>query len=86
MSEKGRLRPLSETLKKCMSRTVRTSAGLGDPPNKYDNNRCESFNNVLKDATKRSDIDQVEIHALVENKIVKDQQAELAKAIFGFGE
>ena len=33
-----------------------------------------------------SKFDQVEINELVERKIVKDQQDELTKAIFGFGE
>ena len=83
---KGRLRPLTETLKSCMLKSVRVRAGLGNPPNQYNNQRCESFNRVLKFDTKNYHVDQVIIHEVVEEKIVKQQEEELTKAIFGMGE
>ena len=83
---KGRLRPLKETLRKCKLKPIRVSAGLGNPPNQHTNQRCESFNGVLKFDTKCSHVDQVMIHEVVEEKIVKPQEDELTKAIFGMGE
>ncbi len=85
-TEKGRLRSLVDTLKKCMLKPVRISAGLGNPPNKFDTQRAESFNNTIKDATKRTTIDQAEIHDIIEEKIVKAQEEECVKAICGMGE
>ena len=85
-TETGRLRSLQETMKKCMLKPVRTAAGLGDPPNKYDNQRAESLNNVLKEEMGRKAVDQVHLHKLVEERIVKDQYEEMTKAIHGMGE
>lgn len=33
-----------------MGREIRVAAGLGNPPNKFDNQRAESMNNVLKES------------------------------------
>ena len=69
-----------------MLKSVRVRAGLGNPPNQYNNQRCESFNRILKFDTKNYHVDQVIIHEVVEEKIVKQQEEELTKAIFGMGE
>ena len=36
-------------MKKCMIKYVRSAAGLGDPPNKWVNNRHVCFNHSLND-------------------------------------
>ena len=41
-SSEGRFRPFSESMKKCMLRPVRVAAGLGNPPNKWQNQRTEA--------------------------------------------
>ena len=38
------------TLKLCMMKSTRIAAGLGNPPNKWDNQQTESLNNVIKEA------------------------------------
>ena len=86
LQPRGRIRPLTETFKKCMLASVRTAAGLGNPPNKFDNQRNEAFNTTIKEEARRCHIDQVTIHELVEEKIVKVEREELTKAIYGMGE
>ena len=85
-STRLRIRSLIDTLRLCMSRSTRVAAGLGDPPNKYDNQRAESINNVLKEETGRVKVDQVVLHELVELNVVQQQLAELSKALYGMGE
>ena len=85
-SKKGRIRPFTEALKKCALKSVRTAAGLGNPPNKYSNQRSESFNSVLKEVAGRTQVDQVHIHEVTEERVVNAQSEELVKAIYGMGE
>ena len=85
-STKLRVRSLKETMRLCMSRSTRIAAGLGNPPNKYDNQRAEALNNVLKEETGRVKVDQVALHELVEANIVDQQFQELSKALYGMGE
>lgn len=87
-SSKGRLRPFSSTIEKCMLKSVRTAAGLGNPPNKYDNQRCESFNTSVKDNIQRKKVDQVVmiIHEVMEERVVESQKEELIKSIYCTGE
>jgi len=85
-SSKGRIRPLSETMKKCMLKPVRVAAGLGNPPNKYQNQRSEALNTVIKEEAKKEAVDQASIHEIVEKWIVDVQREELVKAIYGIGE
>ena len=85
-SSKGRLRPLSESLRKCMLKPVRVSAGFGNPPNKWQNQRTEAINNVIKEEINRQQTDQVTIHELIENRIVQPHLDELVKAIDQVGE
>lgn len=40
-SKQLKVRSLKETLKKNMGREIRVAAGLGNPPNKFDNQRAE---------------------------------------------
>ncbi|XP_078312911.1 uncharacterized protein LOC144619324 [Crassostrea virginica] len=49
-SKQLKVRSLKETFKKNMGREVRIAAGLGNPPNKFDNQRAESMNSVLKES------------------------------------
>lgn len=85
-TKSGRVRSLKETLKQCMLKDVRTAAGLGDPPNKWSNQRTESLNNVIKEANKCQTSDQVAIHEVVETKVIKQQESEYVKAIYNTGE
>ncbi|CAB4016779.1 High affinity nerve growth factor receptor [Paramuricea clavata] len=83
---RGRARSLKETLKQCMLKPVRTNAGLGDPPNKWSNQRTESMNNVIKEANQNQISDQVRIHEVIENNVIKQQENEYIKAIYNTGE
>ena len=64
-STKGRLRSHVDTIHKCMLRSVRIHAGLGNPPNKYDTQRNEFLNNVIKEELERKAVDQTRIHDLL---------------------
>ena len=83
---RGRIRPLLATLRKCMLKPVRVAAGLGNPPNQYDNQRSEAFNRTLKVEAKKAPVDQVMIHDVVDERIVQREKEELTKAIYGMGE
>ena len=69
-----------------MLKTVRTTAGLGDPPNKWSNQRTEAMNNVIKEANNNQISDQVTIHEVIEGQVIKQQQNEYIKAIYNTGE
>ncbi|XP_076081037.1 uncharacterized protein LOC143051939 [Mytilus galloprovincialis] len=87
LQSKGfRVRPLMETFIKCMGREVRVNAGLGNPPNKYENQRAESMNSVLKESIGGKFTDQASVHDLVYRKVVLPQERELIKAIYSHGE
>ena len=85
-SSEGRLRPLTETMRKCMLKPVRVAAGLGNPPTKWQNQRTESINNVIKEEIKRQSTDQVTIHELIESRVIQPHLDELVKAIYNMGE
>ena len=85
-TQRGRLRPLSATLKHCMMKPVRVSAGLGNPPNKWHNQRTEAMHNVLKEEAHGEIIDQARIHEIVNERIVQQQKSEFVKALRGIGE
>ena len=86
LTTKGRVRSLKDTLKVCMLKTVRTTAGLGDPPNKWSNQRTEAMNNVIKEANNNQISDQVTIHEVIEGQVIKQQQNEYIKASYNTGE
>ena len=65
-SVKGRARSLKETLKQCMLKPVRVAAGLGIPPNKWDNQRTESLNNVIRVEADNQVSDQAAIHEILD--------------------
>ena len=81
-----RIRPLKDTLLKSMGKEVRIAAGLGNPPNKFDNQRAESINNILKDSIGNQFVDQSAVHDMVYENVVKPQESELVKAFYGSGE
>lgn len=85
-SEQLRVRSLKSTLLRCMGKDVRIEAGLGNPPHKYDNQRAESINNVLKESIGNQYVDQSAVHGLVYENIVKPQENEIIKAIYGSGQ
>ena len=58
-TNKGRTRSLVASLEKCMLKPVRTAAGLGNPPNKWVSNLCESLNNVIKEEIDNNSVDLV---------------------------
>ena len=51
---------LVDTFKVCTNKNDRIAAGLGNPPNKFNNQRTESMNSVVKEAigTRYSDQQQ----------------------------
>ena len=68
LSKKNRIRDVLNTMKKTMLYPVRTSGGLGDPPNKFVNNRCESMNMVLKESVGH-ETDFVKFLEIVKEKV-----------------
>ena len=61
-SSEGHLRPSSESMKKCMLRPVCVPAGLGNPPNKWQNQRTKAYNNFIKEEIFRQKTDQMAMH------------------------
>ena len=83
---KGRHRSLNETIRKCMLKPVRVAAGLGNPPNKYSNNRTESMNHVIKEQINNNAVDLITFLSRVEKMIFNQQKDEMIKAIYRMGE
>ncbi|XP_066926161.1 uncharacterized protein [Clytia hemisphaerica] len=81
----GRSRPLKETMKKCMLRNVRESAGLGNPPNKYSNNPVEAINLVVQEAISKNAVDVISFLDKVERQVFKAQEDDLIQAIYNMG-
>lgn len=81
-------RSLSKTIKKCMLRPVRTSAGLGNPPIKYSNkNSCSKFvNDAVAELEPSDPVDLVKIHEIIKLKAVESQITEFVKAMYNMGE
>ena len=65
MSTKGRIRSHVESIRKCMLKSVRIHAGLGNPPNKFDNQRSKAINKVVKEEGMRKGTDQMHVHDLL---------------------
>ena len=86
VTSKGRHRSMKDTLQHCMLKTVRIAAGLGNPPNKWDNQRTESINNIIKEAADNHVTDQATIHKILETQVIKQQENEYIKAIYNMGE
>ena len=83
---KFRLRSLKSTIEKCMLTEVRVAAGLGNPPNKWVNNRMESLNLVIKEQINNNAVDMVTFLEAVKEKVFDQQLEELVKGIYGIGE
>ena len=81
-----RVRPLKDTFVKSMGKRIRMEAGLGNPPNKFDNQRAESINNILKDAIGNQYVDQSAVNDMVYENVIKPQENEMVKAFYGSGE
>ena len=81
-----RARPLKDTMKACMLKPVRIAAGLGNPPNKWTNQRTEPINLVLKEVAGNQVTDQTTIHEIIQEKVIKQEESEYRKAIFKMGE
>lgn len=86
VTNKGRHRSMKATLKFCMLNPIRIAAGLGNPPNKWDNQRTESLNNVIKEAAENQVTDQATIHEILDAEVIQQQEQEYIKAIYGMGE
>ena len=85
-SNKGHIRPLTETLKLCMRKPTRVAAGLGNPPNKWHNQGTEALHQVMKEEAKGDAVDQATIHENVNTRVVVQQKNEFIKALYGMGE
>ena len=64
---------------------VRVAAGLGNPPNKWVNNRMESLNLVIKEQINNNAVDMVTFLEAVKEKVFDQQLEELVKGIYGMG-
>ena len=69
-----------------MLKPIQVAAGMGNPPNKWDNQRTEAMNNVLKEEMERQVTDQASIHELIEKRVIKQQESEYKKAIYNVGD
>ena len=85
-SGKGRLRSLVKTMEVCMLKSVRTSAGLGLPPNKWVNNVTESLPHVMKEQLHHNSVDLVSFLEKMKTKLFDQQMEELIRGIHGMGE
>jgi len=83
---KGRYRSLPDTMKRCMLRPIRTSAGLGDPPNQWTNNASECLHNVMKESLNNDVLDCATFLERVKEKVFQQQFNELVRGIRGLGE
>ena len=81
-----RVRSLKDSLLQTMGAAVRTAAGLGDPPNKYTQQRAECINNTVKEALDQQKLDQATLHEKVLDNVIVPQDAEFAKSLFPHGE
>ena len=86
LTTKGRHRSMKTTLKLCMLKSTRIAAGLGNPPNKWDNQRTESLNNVIKEAAENQVTNQASIHETLESEFIQQQENEYIKAIYNMGQ
>ena len=86
LGQKFRLRSLKSTIEKCMLTEVRVAAGLGNPPNKWVNNRMESLHLVIKEQINNNAVDMVTFLEAVKEKVFDQQLEELVKRIYGIGE
>ena len=77
---------IKSTIEKCMLTGVRVAAGLGNPSNKWVNNRMESLNLVIKEQIKNNAVDMVTFLEAVKEKVFNQQLEELVKRIYGMGE
>ena len=74
------------SLEKCMLKPVRTAAGLGNPPNKWVNNLCESLNNVIKEEIDNNSVDLITFLEKIKERVFGQQLEELIRGIHGMGE
>lgn len=81
-------RSLSNTIKKCMLRPVRVSAGLGNPPIRYSNksNVSKFLNDAVAELESCDPVDLVKIHEIIKLKAVESQITEFVKAMYNMGE
>ena len=70
----------------CMLTEMRVAVELGNPPNKWVNNRMESLNLVIKKKLNNNTVDMVTFLEAVKEKIFDQQLEELVKGIYGMGE
>ena len=54
---RGGKQSLLHAMETCMIKTVRTAAGLGSPPNKWENNRTKSLYSAMKPELKNESLD-----------------------------
>ena len=69
-----------------MLTVVRVAAGLGNPPNKWVNNRMESLNLVIKEQINNNAVDMVTFLEAVKENVFDQQLEELVKGIYWMGE
>ena len=73
-------------MKTCMLRPVRTGAGLGSPPNKWENNRTESLHSIMKEGLRNESLDIGTFLERVKDRDFGQQVEEMIGAIYGMGE
>ena len=74
--------PLIDTMKKCMLQPIRTEAGLGNPPNKWVNNRTENLHEVIKEKLNYASFDACTSLERVRDTVFWQQTDESIRGIF----
>ena len=85
-SAKGRVRPLTDTLKMCVMKSLRVASGLGNDLNKWHNQGTEALHHVMKEEAHGQSIDQATIHKNVNHRVIQQQNSEFIKAVYGMGD
>ena len=85
-TSRGLVRPLLDTMKKCMLQPVPTAAGLGNPPNKWVNNTTESFHPDIKEELKNASLDVCTFLDRVRDTVFRQQTDELIRGVYSMGE
>ena len=85
-TSQGCARSLKDTIRVCMLKPMRIAVGLGNPLNKWANQKTKALNLVIKEKAANQVTDETSIHEIIEERVIKGQESEYTKGIFNMGE
>ena len=85
-TSQGCARSLKDTIRVCMLKPMRIAVGLGNPLNKWANQKTKALNFVMKEKAANQVTDETSIHEIIEERVIKGQESEYNKGIFNMGE